>query len=116
MVCASPGQPQAGPATPTNPYSCPEKINMTYGGGAPLGTTCIGEYGTTDVQCGFPFTYSGRTNYQCTNQDSPTGAPWCYNPDDAKASNQQSCSNSTKGCLVDPLAPSPAKRARASPA
>ena len=102
MVCASPEQPQAAPYSATNPYSCPDKINMTHGGGAPLGTTCVGEFGLNLVPCGFPFTYSGKTNYQCTSQDSANGAPWCYKTDDAKASTFQTCSNvsSAKGCQV----------------
>jgi hypothetical protein len=113
MVCASPGQIQAGPPSQTNPYSCQEKINLTYGGGAPLGTTCVGDLGMTNVQCGFPFTYGGKANYQCTTQDSATGGPWCYRPEDAKTSNLQTCGNSsTKACVVTPLAPPPSQRAR----
>jgi hypothetical protein len=102
MVCASPEQPQAAPLSPTNPFSCPDKINMTHGGGAPLGTTCVGEFGLNVVPCGFPFTYGGKTNYQCTSQDSSNGAPWCYKVDDAKASNFQTCTNvsSTRACQV----------------
>jgi hypothetical protein len=103
MVCASPGQPQAAPLSPTNPYSCMDKINKTHGGGAPLGTTCAGEFGLTSFPCGFPFAYGGKINYQCTAQDSPSGEPWCYKTEDARSSIVQTCnSSSSKSCQVLP--------------
>ena len=98
MVCASPNQPQAQHATAASPYSCPDRINLTYGGGQPLGSSCY----SGDVKCSFPFTYDGKPSYQCSTMDSGGFSPWCYNQIDAQASNAQACyANATaKGCQV----------------
>ena len=102
MLCFSPNQVQAQHESPANPYSCPDTINLTYGGGAPLGTTCMGESGSQEQQCGFPYTYAGKSSYQCAAVDA--GGPWCYSQTGAAASNSPACSvNTTKGCQVPTL-------------